>query len=181
MIRNLSIAIVVFLSLTMNAQETSKQISFGFEQDVLPYITGGYFFGAWAGIDHMRVRAITAKVNKPGFVVKDGFANNKTRAYAMLADYFSRDDWSGWWAGAGWVYWKSSIQTDKKLTTAYYYNWLVNGSAGYNFSLGKRLYISPWCGIHIRIAGNKLVAVDDKIFKPALLNPEGSLKMGVKF
>jgi hypothetical protein len=173
--------ILLFFSICANSQDDAqKRISFGLEQDLLPYATGGYFAGGWVGMDHVRVRALTAKVNKPDFIVKDGFANNKVTAYAVLADYFFKENWKGWWAGAGWVYWKSSIQTSRKINTAYYYNWMVNGSVGYNFSFGKRIYISPWCGMHVRIAGDKYVAVDDKIFKPALLNPEGSVKVGVK-
>jgi len=172
-------AMMLFLSAIAFAQKNESKISFGLEQDVLPYATGGYFAGAWIGKDQLRIRALTAKVNKPDFIVKDGFTNNKVTAYALLVDGFLKDNWKGWWAGAGWVYWKSSIQTDKKMATAHYYNWLVNGSIGYNFSLGKKFYISPWCGMHIRLLGDRRVAVDDKIFKPALLNPEGSVKLGV--
>lgn len=174
---------ILAASLTGTAQTQASQnrISFGLEQDILPYATGGYFAGVWAGRDRVRVRALTAKVNKPDFIVKKGFTNNKVTAYAVLVDGFLKQDWKGWWVGTGWVYWKSSIQTDKKMATAHYYNWLMNGSLGYNFSLGKNFYLSPWCGMHIRMAGDKRVAVDDKIFKPALFNPEGSVKLGVKF
>jgi hypothetical protein len=96
---------VLFLSLFAHAQQKwLKRVSFGLEQDLLPYATGGYFAGVWTGIDQVSIRALTAKLNKPDFIVKDGFTNNKVTACAMLADYFLKDNWKGWWAGAGWVY-----------------------------------------------------------------------------
>lgn len=157
------------------------KISIGIEQDVLPYITGGYFAGVWAGKNHLRFRAITAKVNKPDFIVKEGFSNNKVKAYALVADYFFKENWKGWWAGTGLVYWKSSLQTDQKMNTAHFENFLLNGSVAYAIQLNKRFYISPWAGMHIRIGGDKKVAVDTKIFRSPLLNPEASVKVGFRF
>jgi hypothetical protein len=84
---------VLFLSLYACAQQKSlKRVSFGLEQDILPYATGGYFASVWIGMDQVRIRALTAKVNKPDFIVKDGFTNNKVTAHAILADYFLKDN-----------------------------------------------------------------------------------------
>jgi hypothetical protein len=99
----------------------------------------------------------------------------------LLADYVLKENWKGWWAGTGLVYWQSSIQTDKKESASNYKTWLLNGSLGYNFKLCKNFYISPWCAMHIRIAGDKSVSVDDKTFTPPLLNPEASIKLGAYF
>lgn len=166
---------------TLGQVSGSGKISVGIEQDVLPYVTGGYFAGIWAGKEHLRVRALTAKVNKPDFIIKEGFANNKVTAYVLVADYFLNDNWKGFWVGTGPVYWRSSIQTSRKISTAFYNTWLLNGSAGYNFSLTKNIYLSPWCGMHLRLAGDKKVMVDDKIFKSSFINPEASFKVGVLF
>ena len=153
----------------------------GLEQDVLPYVTGGYFAGAWVGKDHIRIRVITAKVHKPDFITKDGFTNNKIKAYALLGDYFLKSNWEGWWACTGLVYWKNSIQSDARALTANYDNWLINGSIGYSFKLGRHFYLSPWSGLHFRIAGNKKVLVDGKTFTPPFINPEASVKLGAYF
>lgn len=178
-----ALSILLFLiGLNSIAQkQSSGKINVGVEQDLLPYLTGGYFAGVWAGKDHLRFRALTAKVNKPDCIIKKGFSHNKVQAFALIADYFLKKDWKGWWAGTGLVYWKNSLQTDEKVNTTRYENFLLNGSVGYAFQLHKNLYISPWVGMHIRIAGDKKVIVDDKTFTPPLLNPEASVKFGVHF
>jgi hypothetical protein len=179
-----SFLLFVFLSggLAGFAQtDSTTRLNIGIEQDALPYITGGYFAGAWAGIGHIRVRAITARVHKPDFIIKKGFTNNRVTAYALLADYFLRKGWSGWWAGSGIVYWKNTIQSDQKAAISGFDTWLLSGNVGYNFKLYKHLYISPWAAMHIRIGGASHVVVDGKTFKPPLLNPEASVKLGIYF
>jgi hypothetical protein len=172
----------LFSFYTSHAQDTaSHKWNFGLEQDLLPYATGGYFFGAWAGKNHVRIRGLTARVHKPDFAVTDGFTNNDVTAYAITTDYFLKQNWKGWWISAGLVYWKSSIQSEAKTSTAYFSNWLINGSMGYHFTLYKHLYISPWAGLNLRVAGDDEVPVDGKIYTPPLLNPEASLKLGIYF
>lgn len=173
--------LVLFATIAWAQQTPHKKISVGVEQDVLPYVTGRYFAGAWIGRDHIRIRAITAKVHKPDFIIKDGFTNNKVKAYAFLADYFLKSNWKGWWAGTGLVYWKNSIQTNARLNTGYYDTWLFNGSIGYNFKLGQHFYIGPWSGLHFKIGGDKHVIVDGKTFMPPFVNSEASVKFGAYF
>ena len=136
--RTLFVILTALFSLGGYSQEAPvKKLNAGVELDVLPYITGGYFAAVWAGRGHVRVRTLTANVNKPDLFVKEGFTNNKVTAYALLGDYFLKEGWKGFWAGTGLVYWKSSIQTDAKLSTAHFQNWFINGSLGYNFKLGR--------------------------------------------
>ena len=182
MTRIILITITLMVSFSAHSQETTvKKLNAGVELDVLPYITGGYFAAAWVGKDHIRVRTLTANVNKPDLFVKEGFTNNKVTAYALLGDYFLKEGWKGWWTGTGVVYWKSSIQTDAKLSTAHFENWFLNGSLGYNFKLGRKFYVGPWAGLHIKIAGDKNVPVDNKTYTPPLFNPEASVKLGAYF
>jgi hypothetical protein len=167
-----------FCSLLALGQES---IALGLEQDVLPYVTGGYYFGAWAGKSHIRGRVLVAHVNKPEFIVPSGFTNNIVTAYALVGDYFLKSDWNGWWLSAGIVYWDSSIQRNVKVSTASYQNVLLNGSLGYNWKLGKNFYLSPWAGLHVRVGGATEVLVDGASFTTPLLNPEASLKLGWYF
>jgi len=154
MFRTMVMAMALLCGMHCQSQTVeSKKLSAGIELDVLPYITGGYFAAGWVGKNHIRGRVLTAYVTKPDIFIKEGLTNNKVTAYALLVDYFLKDNWKGWWAGTGLVYWKSSIQTDQKSTTAHFDSWFLNGSAGYNFSLGKIFYVSPWAGMHVRIAG----------------------------
>jgi len=158
-----------------------KKWNFGAEQDLLPYITGGYFACVWAGKSKVRVRVLTARVHKPDFMVKSGFTNNRVTAYAALVDYFLKEEWKGWWAGTGIVYWKSTIQAYTKQSTAHLTSWLLNGSIGYNFKITNCFYVSPWCALHLRVAGDRHVIVDQRVYDPPLLNPEASVKLGIYF
>ena len=166
----------------IHAQDSSsKKINIGVEQDLLPYATGGYFACVWAGRNHVRVRALTARVHKPDFIIQDGFTNNDVTAYAFTTDYFLKENWKGLWLAAGLVFWKSSIQAEGKPETVYFKNLLLNGSIGYNISLYKHFYVSPWCGLNILVAGDKNVNVGGQNFAPPLLNPEASVKFGIYF
>lgn len=162
-------------------QKPVEKIQAGAELDVLPYATGGYFAGAWAGKQQWRIRVLTASVNKPDWTTTDGFSNHHIYAYALVADRFFKPDWKGWWISGGLVFWKSSIQTDTRLQTSHFQNFLLNGSLGYNISLYRRLYLSPWAGLSIRTAGDTKVPVDNKQFTLPLLNPEASIKLGYTF
>ncbi|MBK9489386.1 MAG: hypothetical protein IPO07_11805 [Haliscomenobacter sp.] len=45
----------------------------------------------------------------------------------------------------------------------------------------NHLYLSPWAGLSIRVAGDTDVPVDNKRFTLPLFNPEASLKVGLYF
>ncbi|MFN5134574.1 MAG: hypothetical protein ACK5DG_04595 [Chitinophagaceae bacterium] len=177
--------IIILFCLTMclhtAAQQQSKKVEAGIELDVLPYATGGWFAAAWAGKYQWRMRVLTASVNKPNFTTKTGFTNHHINAYAVLADRFLKKGWKVWWLGGGIVLWNSSIQTDAKLQTAKFTNFLLNGSAGYNITLHKKIYLSPWAGLSMRVSGSTNVAVDNKLYTLPFFNPEASLKFGIWF
>jgi hypothetical protein len=161
--------------------QAQDKVKFGVELDVLPYATGGYFGAGWIGKDVWRVRALTAFVKKPDWATTKDFSHHEVHAYALLVDRFLRKDWKGWWAGAGWVYWDSRIQTDARQQKAAFHNMLANGSLGYNFTLYRHVYLSPWGSLSLRLGGDKDVPVDSRHYTLPLLNPEASLKVGYYF
>lgn len=161
--------------------QTSNKLNFGIELDVLPYATGGYFGAGWIGKNKWRTRALLADVNKPDFTTKDGFTNHHVKAYAAVLDRFLKDNWKGWWIGAGPVYWKSNIQSDSSNATKNFENFLLNGSLGYNFTPCKNIYISPWAGLSLKVSGNDAFVLDNKEYNLPLLNPEASVKFGILF
>jgi len=174
--------ILLFLLICISYSAKAQQkVAIGLEQDVLPYITGGYYVGAWAGKEHIRIRGLVAHVHKPDFITPDGFTNNQVTAYAALVDYFLKQEWSGWWGSAGLVYWDNSIQKSAGGSTAYYANTLLSGSVGYQWKFYKHFYVTPWAGMHIRVGGAKEVTVDGGSFNTPVLNPEASLKIGWYF
>lgn len=179
---------LVFIAFSMqlhaqstNGTETNNKWNFGVELDVLPYATGGYFGAVWAGKNKWRGRALLADVNKPDFTTKDGFTNHHIKAYAVILDRFLKDNWKGWWIGGGPVYWKSDIQSDSSNATKNFENFLLNGSLGYNFTIYKNIYISPWAGLSLKVSGDDQFVLDNKEYNLPLLNPEASIKFGVYF
>lgn len=172
---------IVFTTNVFSQTTSSKKVQAGVELDVLPYATGGYFGAGWIGKDVWRLRALTAFVKKPDWSTKKGFANHQIEAYALVVDRFLKKDFTGWWGGAGLVYWHSTIQSDTKVQTASFDNVLLNGSLGYHFSLNKHLYLSPWASLNFKIAGDKAVWVDTKTYVLPTINPEASLKFGYIF
>ncbi|PJJ07078.1 hypothetical protein CLU83_0220 [Flavobacterium sp. 1] len=165
---------------SLQNNQTSKW-NFGLELDALPYATGGYFGAVWAGKNKWRGRALFADVNKPDFTTKDGFTNHHIKAYAVILDRFLKDNWKGWWIGGGPVYWKSNIQSDSSNATKDFNNFLLNGSLGYNFTIYKNIYISPWAGLSLKVSGTDEFTLDSKEYNLPLLNPEASVKFGISF
>lgn len=169
-----------FLSLLFCSGNIFSQTywKFSTEQDVLPYLFGGYYLNLNAGKDHLRGRIIFAKVIKPDFVLPYGFTNNKIYAAAVLIDYFPEENFNKFWYSLGLVNWNGSVQTKKKIETADVNDYLFSIGGGYNYFFNPNLYVSPWGAIHTKISGTKNVKVDDQTFNTPLFNPEGSLKIG---
>lgn len=170
---------IIFAFLLLSTSVFSqRKINFGLEQDILPYMFGGYFVGGFVSVDHFRARMIYANVTKPDFILESGFTNNKIEASAFLLDYFLSSDQKGIWLGFGLVIWNGSVQTKNQSGTAFHRDYLFSTGGGYNYFLTDQLYMSPWCAIHTKVGGTKNVAVNNKTFSTPLFNPEASLKFG---
>ena len=153
----------------------------GVEVDVLPYLTGGYYGSIWAHKNHFRYRAIITQVTTPEFMVKDGFTNNEIKSYALIADYFFSPKFEKWWIGTGFEYWDAQIQSDLKLSTAKYDNYMITVGGGYVWNFGKNFYLNPWVATHFRLEGDSNVMVDGSKFNTPAFVPEVSLKVGWYF
>lgn len=165
-------------------QDTEKQAiktTVGFELDAAPYIFQGYYGSVWVGHDHFRYRAVITKIETPDFILEDGFTNNEMKVYAAIVDYFFKPDFKGWWIGPGLEYWDASIQTDAKLEIAEYNNTIFTLGGGYLWKFHKNFYLNPWAAVHLRIAGDKEVRVDQSIYETPLVIPEVSVKLGWHF
>lgn len=178
---------LVFIGLAISliaqgqSEKESSTISIGTEVDVLPFLTGGYYGSIWVSKDHFRYRAIVTNVTTPEFMLEDGFTNNEMNVYALVADYFFEPSVEKWWIGAGVEYWDGSIQTDALTSTSHYNNFIFTVGGGFVWKFYKNFYVNPWAAVHLRMAGDTSVAVDDKIFEPAFFTPEASVKIGWYF
>jgi hypothetical protein len=159
----------------------AKAPTIGFEIDLFPYLTGGYYGSAWIGYKQMRCRLVITSETTPQFLVPDGFTNNKIHAYALIADYFFKPGFKAWWVGSGFEYWSGQIQTDAKVNTADYDNVYFTIGGGYVWKFYKNFYLNPWTAGHFRIGGDKEVMVDGQKFSPPAILPEISVKVGWSF
>jgi hypothetical protein len=75
----------------------------------------------------------------------------------------------------------NKIRAEGSNTIASFSNLLLNGSIGYNFGLVQNIYLSPWAGLSLKVAGDKDIVVQNKIYNLPFLNPEMSLKLGFHF
>ncbi|UJH68597.1 hypothetical protein [Allomuricauda sp. SCSIO 65647] len=179
------ICLFFFLSLIVsNAQDTDEQTiktTVGFELDAVPYIFNGYYGSVWVGHNHFRYRAVITNIDTPDFILEDGFTNNEIRVYAAIVDYFFKPDFKGWWIGPGLEYWDAEIQTDAELETAEYNNIIFTLGGGHVWKFYKNFYLNPWAAVHLRVAGDKEVRVDQSTFETPLMIPEVSLKLGWHF
>lgn len=179
------ILILAFLSTVASYAQGDKSsgrsVAIGVELDALPYITGGYYGSLWVGHNQMRYRAVVASVTTPDFMVKEGFTNNEIQAYAFIVDYFFNPNFEKWWIGAGMEYWDGSIQTDAEQETATYSQTVFTVGGGYVWKFHKNFYLNPWAAFHVRVAGDREVSVDDKVYEPSAFTPEASLKLGWYF
>lgn len=168
-------------SLTAHAQQNKAVFSAGAEADVLPYITGGYYGSLWVSHSHFRYRGIVTRVTTPDFFLEKGFTDNRMMVYALVADYFFKPAVDRWWVGAGVEYWDARIQTDLKRSTAFYEQYIFTAGGGYVWKFAGNFYLNPWAAVHLRMAGERRVPVENTTFRPAFFTPEGSLKIGWYF
>ncbi|TMU56500.1 hypothetical protein [Flagellimonas algicola] len=168
-------------ALGQDTENLVKKTTVGFELDAVPYLFEGYYGSVWVGHNHLRYRAVITKIETPSFILEDGFTNNEMKVYAAIVDYFFKPGFEGWWIGPGLEYWDATIQTDAKLETAEYNNTIFTLGGGYVWKFHKNFYLNPWAAVHLRIAGDKEVRVDQSIYETPLLIPEISLKLGWHF
>lgn len=175
---------LTLLTCSLYSQEKAasrRSVTIGIEADALPYITGGYYGSVWLGQKHVRYRAIVTKLTTPGFLVEDGFTNNRIQSYTGIVDYFFKPDFKKWWIGAGLEYWKGSIQTDAKISRATYNQTILTLGTGYVWKVYRNFYLNPWAAVHARISGDRHVTVDNQEFEPSKVTPEVSVKVGWHF
>ncbi len=172
------------LAAQMPEQTPSGAWKFGTEVDVLPYVMKGYYASAFAGRDATRLRMVIARSDMPSFMVKDGFKDKRSEAYALLADHFfgaHRKQMQGMWVGGGGEYWRNSIRTDASPALAHYNNTMLTLGGGYAFRLSRHVYVNPWAAGHLVVGGNRSIPVSGETYVQPRFTTEASIKVGFIF
>lgn len=155
--------------------------TFGTELDLLPYLSNGYYLSAWYGIDRFRIRGVYTKTYIPGFLLKDGFKENKLTVGAAIVDYFFKDNFEGPWLGVGFEIWDSEIENEKGIGKASYNNKIFTLGGGYVWKFFKNFYVNPWAAVHYVLSGETQIRLGNSVHNPGVLTPEVSIKLGWHF
>ena len=155
-------------------------LMFGVEQDVLPYFLKGYIVTGWIGSGFFRKRFSYAQASSPGFFLQDGISSDRVKAFGLSFEYFFRENFEGFWFGPGIGYWTNDIQAENGLKQKNE-SFIFTLGGGYNYSLTKWLYVSPWLALHTRVSGTDEFNIGAvTTYKPILFTPELSVKIGIK-
>ena len=177
--------VVVFFTFSdgnCQKRRTSYFTGIGFELDVLPYFTGGYYGSIWYGHGPVRGRFIVANTNVPSFFIPTGFKDYNLQVYALIGDYFIQSSsFEKLWVGLGVEYWDGTIVSESTEISADHNNYVITIRLGYVWKFYKNFYLNPWFGLHIIAAGDTSVPVGNEEFKPPVITPEISLKLGWHF
>ncbi|MCP4439527.1 MAG: hypothetical protein GY810_11345 [Aureispira sp.] len=161
-----------------SSRSSYNKIYFGIEQDVLPYILSGFIVTGWAGIKKTRIRASYAHANSPKFFRKKNIDFEQTRATGLNVEFFFKSEFEGFWVGPGLGYWWNRVKNDAEVQVRDFSSVVLSVGGGYNWFIWKGLYISPWVAGHFRLTGNKGFEMGGELYKPMLITPEVSLKIG---
>lgn len=153
-----------------------------FELDVLPYVTGGNYFGVGFANNGLNYRFIKASVNLPNFILPDNIESVTMDVYTIIVDYFFRgNEYEGPWVGLGYEFWDSKIKEEGTNVENDLTQHILTLGAGYVFKLSDHFYINPWAAIHYDLNGNTEKVIGSTEYKPNRITPEASLKFGYCF
>ena len=156
----------------------------GFELDLLPFVTGGYYGSVWFGPGPWRVRAIIAAVNVPAIATQRQYENLRLHAVAVVADWFFGSQAArlhGPWVGGGLERWDSRIDAKDAPGSATFSNDVATVGGGYVLPLRGHWYLNPWLAAHYLVDGDFDVAVGRRTYHPPRASGEASLKLGWHF
>jgi len=179
------IAIVLLCYLGTNCwgqsveSQRDKGVTIGVEQDVLPYVLNGYIATVWLGRDFFRYRLSYAQASSPKFILPENVGSDKVKAFGVSFEYFFKENYQGLWFGPGIGYWTNYIQSQDHIEVKNE-SVICSFGGGYNISITNWLYCSPWVALHFRVSGNDPISMGDSEYKPSVLTPELSVKLGIK-
>lgn len=156
--------------------------NFGVEVDLLPYINGGNYIGAFVSENGLKYRLVRAETNLPEFILDDNIDNVELEVYAFIIDYyFDKSNYEGLWIGAGFEYWQSSIDEKNGVKDVNLKQKIFTLGGGYVFRISDNFYINPWAAIHIDMGSDDYKMVGSTKYKIQDILPEASIKLAYYF
>jgi hypothetical protein len=177
------------LSVTALRAAVAKENPFaiGVTVDLLPYAMSagsghaGFSLQSWAGIDHMRIRFVGAKIYLPEWITRsDRFRNQTLTVNAAVIDYCFGDYFDGFWIGTGYELWHHEITHTTDNTKLRWTSQVATIGGGYIFRFAGNAYVEPWAAAHC-ITNNRTIKSGGDSFRPKRVSAEVSLKLGYIF
>jgi len=168
---------------SIRAQDVDNAYStlyWGIEQDPQPYFFRGWMASAWLGLKRTRIKGTFAAANTPSFFRRPGINYERTNASHLSIDFFFKDQFKGFWIGPSFGYWQNRIRNEDQYQRDFW-SVVFSTGMGYNFYIYKGLYINPFIAAHWRISGTRDISLGALEYRPRLLTPELSLKIGWRF
>jgi len=178
---------IVSAQINSNVTLSQKKQTVGVAIDLLPPIMSatagklGYSAQLWYGYKNYRIRGVIAGFTMPDKIMgNDVFTDLKTNVTALIFDYFLKENFSGWWFGAGIERWNNEI-TSKTANRDYSFNnYVATIGSGYIFKVYKNFYVEPWGALHY-VLNDESVAVGESKYETKKFQGEVSLKVGWHF
>ena len=179
---------VAVMAQALNTEVRSAPFSLsgpvGFEADLLPFLTGGYYGSVWYGAQPWRFRAVVTEVNIPSAATQPQFKNQRLDVTALIVDRFIGRQAAalyGPWIGAGFEAWHTRIEAKDSGKSATFENTSFTVGAGHVLYLTGAWYLNPWFAVHDLIGGDSSVKVGAHTYHPPQVTGELSLKIGWHF
>ncbi|SHO54931.1 hypothetical protein [Vibrio quintilis] len=152
----------------------------GAEADVLPYLLNGHYFSLTAGRGHLKFRGVVTKFESPDMFTQNGFKDHQVDVGAVIVDYYPDPSQQGFWIGFGAEQWRGDVTEEQSSDRKSYQTYLATLGCGYVHYLAPHIYVNPWAGIHVPVAGDKSVKFGSSAFDMKTTG-EVSVKIGVNF
>jgi len=156
----------------------------GLAIDLLPPILSaaagsfGYSGQLWYGYRKFRIRGVIAGFTLPDKMMgNDDFENLRTDAVAVIFDYFLKNNFKGWWMGAGIEMWNNTIALKMNNQTYAFNDYVATAGTGYIIRIYGNFYVEPWGALHY-VLNNEKVTIGDISFGTKRFQGEVSLKVG---
>jgi hypothetical protein len=163
------------------------QQTVGVAIDLLPPVMSalsgniGYSAQLWFGYKKFRVRGVIAGFTMPDKLMgNEDFTAMETTATALIFDYFLKNNFRGWWFGAGVENWNNTITLQTNNLDYNFRDVVATAGSGYIFKVYRNFYLEPWGALHC-VLNNKKVTVGAAEYRTKKFQGEVSLKVGWHF
>lgn len=183
-------AILLFMifSFSVFAQQNSgkKEINMGISTDLLPYISAaltgeeGLSFQGWISINQFKYRIVAAHTAIPESFTYNGIKSQELNAFALIIDYYFREQNKGLWIGTGIELWENHALDEISEKSISWSSLIITIGGGYTFTLGEHLYLNPFAALHFNPAPES-VRTETSSFKEKNILSSASVKIGWMF